>query len=121
LYLQLETESDPVRYQYLLDEIQRIFCEEIPEIPCFVNGYWYTYSDWYWEGWTNALNNYQQLITEWTNNHIPMKTRMILNLVSTGRGAPGGGIPWTGLEIFMILGLVSTIILAGYKIHRKKR
>ena len=122
LYLQLETEADPVRYQYLLDEIQRIFCEEIPEIPCFVNGYWYTYSDYYWEGWTNALNNYQQLITLWTNNHIPMKTRMILNLVTTERVTTCCYLsPWTGLEIFMILGLVSTITLVGYKIHSKKR
>ncbi|MBY9005599.1 MAG: hypothetical protein KGD63_02475, partial [Candidatus Lokiarchaeota archaeon] len=94
----------------------------IPEIPCFVNGYWYTYSDYYWEGWTNALNNYQQIITEWTNNHIPMKTRMILNLVSTSRGTRACSCaPWSGLEIFIILGLVSTITLVGYKIHSKKR
>ena len=125
LYLKLESESDPIKYQYYLDEIQRIFCEEIPEIPCFVNGYWYTYSEYYWEGWTSSDNEYQQLITVWTNNHIPMKHRMILNLVSTGRPPLSSHsddyIPWTGLEIFMILGLVSTIVLVGYKIYRKKR
>ncbi|MBN1216180.1 MAG: hypothetical protein JXA99_12160, partial [Candidatus Lokiarchaeota archaeon] len=122
LYKQLETENDPVRYQYLLDEIQRIFCEETPELPCFINGYWYTTSSYYWDGWCNANNEYQQIVTEWTNDAIPMKTRLILNLVSTGRDPPPSeGIPWTGLELFMILGLVSTIVLAGYKIYRKKR
>ncbi|MBY9005313.1 MAG: hypothetical protein KGD63_00985 [Candidatus Lokiarchaeota archaeon] len=123
LYIQLETENNTVKYQYILDEIQRIFCEEIPEIPCFVNGYWYTYSDWYWNGWTNAINNYQQIITEWTNNQIPMITRMILNLVSAGRGSGcgcGDLIPWSGLEIFIILGFVSTIVLTGYRIRKRK-
>jgi len=123
LYLQLESEADPDRYQYLLDQIQEIFCKEIPEIPCFVNGYWYAFSEYYWKGFTSIDNEYQQLITIWTNNAIPMKTRMVLNLVSTHRAAVsvGGGIPWTGLEIFMILGLVSTIILAGNKVYRKRR
>ncbi|MBY9005312.1 MAG: hypothetical protein KGD63_00980, partial [Candidatus Lokiarchaeota archaeon] len=126
LYIQLETEDDPIRYQYLLNEIQRIFCEEIPEIPCFVNGYWYIYNDWYWEGWTNALNNYQQLITLWTNNQIPMKTRMILNLVATGCSysefGPGPSvwdiikaIPFVG--IFIIIGIFGICYIV-YKIAK---
>ncbi|MBN1214526.1 MAG: hypothetical protein JXA99_03695 [Candidatus Lokiarchaeota archaeon] len=85
LYLQLEIEPDSDRYQYLLDEIQRILCEEIPEIPCFISGYSYAYSEFFWEGFTSIDNEYQQPITTWDNSQIPIKTRMILNLVSTGR------------------------------------
>ena len=85
LYEQLECETDPILYQYLLDEIQRIFCEEIPEIPCFINLYWYTYSEFYWEGWNNANTPFQQICTESTNDQFVAKHRMILNLISTGR------------------------------------
>ena len=120
LFDQLETEGDPVTYANILDAIQLQFATEIPEIPCFVNSLWYFFSDYYWDGMIHALNDYQQITTTSTNDQFVMKQRMILNLVSTGRAPPGGGIPWTGLEIFMLIGLVSTIILAGYKIKTRK-
>ena len=124
LYLKLESESDPVAYQYYLDEIQRIFCEEIPEIPCFVNGYWYACSEYYWEGWCNADNQFQQLITVWTNNHIPMKQRMILNLVSTGRGPYDrhtidfGGL-FFPLGLLIMLGLSALCCVGSEKLSKR--
>ncbi|MBN1214987.1 MAG: hypothetical protein JXA99_06030 [Candidatus Lokiarchaeota archaeon] len=99
LYLTLENQSDPVIYNQTLSRIQEIFCMDIPEIPCFVNGYWYTTSSYYWSGWCNANNEYQQLVTESTNDAIPMKTRMILNLVSTGREYDRNPPTWTEVPI----------------------
>ena len=119
LYMQLESEDDPVKYQYILDEIQRIFCEEIPEIPCFVNGYWYTFSEYYWEGWTTETNDYQQLITVWTNNHIPMKHRMVLNLISDYIIVDGDGIIGIDLFAFYISIIMLVSVISIYKLKHK--
>ena len=107
LYELLETENDTVVYEYLLDEIQLLLAKEIPEIPCFVDGYWYQYSDFYWDGWTNALNNYQQICTTWTNNQFTIKQRMILNLVETGRYYWGS----QKINFLMILSIILGFLL----------
>jgi ABC-type transport system substrate-binding protein len=117
-YSTLDTEYDQATLNATYDEMQLILAREVPSIPCFVNAFLYAFMDYYWKGWTTTDNDWQQLISTATNDQFVAKTKMILNLYSTGVGEEG--IPWTGLEIFMLLGLVSTIILAGYRIKKKR-
>ncbi|MBN1215195.1 MAG: hypothetical protein JXA99_07095, partial [Candidatus Lokiarchaeota archaeon] len=79
--------------------------------------YWYTTSSYYWDGWCNANNEYQQIITEWTNDAIPMKTRLILNLVSTGISYPavlGGFHPFMLIAPLILIGTIGILLIYGF-------
>ena len=119
LWQTLET-ADATDYANNLDDMQEILAIEVPEIPGFVNGYWYAFSEYLWEGWASETNKFQQLVTSWTDDHFVIKTRLLLNLKSTG-AAPPGAIPWFGLEIFIMIGIVSAVVLTGYKLKRKRQ
>ncbi|MBY9003592.1 MAG: hypothetical protein KGD73_06445, partial [Candidatus Lokiarchaeota archaeon] len=120
LWQTLET-ADATDYANNLDEMQQILAREVPEIPGFVNGYWYAFSEYLWEGWASDTNKFQQLVTSWTDDHFVIKTRLMLNLKSTGAAPPGAAIPWFGLEIFIMIGIVSAVVLTGYKLKRKRQ
>ena len=81
LWQTLET-ADETTYANNLDLMQVILAREVPEIPGFVNGYWYAYSEYVWEGWASEANKFQQLVTSWTDDHFVIKTRLMLNLKS---------------------------------------
>jgi peptide/nickel transport system substrate-binding protein len=119
LWQTLET-ANPTDYANNLDAMQLILAQEVPEIPGFVNGYWYAFSNYLWEGWASADNNFQQLVTSWTDDHFVIKTRLMLNLKSTGAAPVGAAIPWFGLELFILIGVVSATIAMGFKIKTKR-
>ena len=102
--------------------MQEIIAQEVPEIgPGFVNGYWYAVSNYQWIGWATEANDFQQIITSWTDDQFVMKTRLMLNLVNTGRSPAGAAaIPWFGLELFILVGVISITILASFRIKRKR-
>ncbi len=102
-----------------LDRMQEIIAQEVPEIPGFVNGYWYAVSEYQWTGWATEDNDFQQIITSWTDDQFVMKTRLMLNLVNTGR-KPSEAIPWFGLELFVLIGFISIILLTGVRLKRKR-
>lgn len=139
-FSQLETAS-PAEYDTLLDEMQEILADEQPEIPIMVNCLWYAFSAQYWEGFATADNNYQQLQTTWSTTWFATKTAQFINLRSTGNIPPVDdtgddtddtgddtsgdddtepGIPWFGLELFIPLGVISTITIAAYKLKRRR-
>ncbi len=107
-------------YAQHLDRMQEILAQEVPEIPGFVNGYWYAVNEYLWTGWATEDNDFQQLITSWTDDQFVMKTRLMLNLVNTGRKPSAEVIPWFGLEIFVLLGIISITILTGFRLKRKR-
>ncbi|HDZ17242.1 hypothetical protein LCGC14_0775080 [marine sediment metagenome] len=119
LWQTLET-AEAADYATALDTMQEILAEEIPEIPLFVNGYWYAFSEYQWTGWTSEDNNYQHATTSWTDNEYAIKTRFILNLRNTGRNPPSAAIPWFGLEFFVLIGIVSIVVLTGVRLKRKR-
>ncbi|MCJ7648757.1 MAG: ABC transporter substrate-binding protein [Candidatus Lokiarchaeota archaeon] len=119
LWQTLET-ADATDYANNLDEMQVILAREVPEIPGFVNGYWYAFSEYLWEGWASEANKFQQLVTSWTDDHFVIKTRLLLNLKSTGAAPPGAAIPWFGLEIFIMVGIVSAVVITGYRLKTKR-
>jgi len=109
-----------VDYAAHLNRMQEIIAQEVPEIgPGFVNGYWYAVSEYQWEGWATEDNDFQQIITSWTDDQFVMKTRLMLNLVNTGR-APAAAIPWFGLEICIMIGIVSAVVLTNYRLKSKR-
>ena len=120
LWQTLET-ADAATYATNLDQMQEILAREVPEIPGFVNGYWYAFSEYLWEGWATDANKFQQLVTTWTNDHFAIKTRLMLNLASTGAAPVEPGIPWFGLEIFLLIGIISTVAATGFRLKTKKR
>ena len=112
--------ADETTYAANLNRMQEILAYEIPEIPGFVNGYWYAFSEYQFVGWTSALNEFQQICTSWTNDQFAVKQRLMLNLVNTGRKPSEEAIPWFGLEIFVLIGIVSTILIAGFRLKTKR-
>jgi peptide/nickel transport system substrate-binding protein len=118
LWQELESASE-TDYAANVDRLQEILAEEVPEIPCFVNGYWYAYSEYYWEGWTSEANKFQQVCTTWATDMFAIKTRLFLNLTATGAGR-GIVIPWFGLEICVLLGIVSTVVITGFRLKTKR-
>ncbi len=82
---QLDTTEDDTIYQNILNEMQLILAQEIPQIPCFYNVYYYTYNEYFWEGWVNNNNQFQQICSDFTVKEFLIKQRMVLNLISTGR------------------------------------
>jgi len=120
LWQTLETAPETT-YANNLDRMQEILAQEVPEIPGFVNGYWYAFSEYLWEGWASADNNFQQLVTSWTDDHFVIKTRLMLNLKSTGAAPVEPGIPWYGLELFILLGIVSTTLVIGFRLKKKRQ
>ena len=119
LWQELET-ADALDYWTNLQQLQFLLATEVPEIPGFVNGYWYAFSEYQWIGWASADNDFQQICTTWTNDQFAVKTRLILNLVDTGKRPSEEAIPWFGLEFFVMIGVVSTIILTGLRLKRKR-
>ncbi|MFX1573178.1 MAG: ABC transporter substrate-binding protein [Promethearchaeota archaeon] len=120
LWQTLESANETV-YKANLNRMQEILAQEVPEIPGFVNGYWYAYNGFLWDGWTNAKNNFQQICTTWTNDQFAIKTRLLLNLESTGRKLPSKGvIPWFGLELFILIGIISIAAVTVFRLKRKR-
>jgi peptide/nickel transport system substrate-binding protein len=118
LWQTLETAAETT-YKNNLFTMQEILAREVPEIPGFVNGYWYAFSEYLWTGWASEANKFQQLVTSWTDDHFVIKTRLMLNLASTG-AKPRGAIPWFGLEIFLLIGIISTTIVTAFRLKRKR-
>ncbi|MFX1572302.1 MAG: ABC transporter substrate-binding protein [Promethearchaeota archaeon] len=87
LWQTLETANETT-YAKNLNLMQEILAEEVPEIPGFVDGYWYAFSEYFWEGWASEANKFQQLVTTWTDNQFVIKTRLMLNLKSIDRKSP---------------------------------
>jgi peptide/nickel transport system substrate-binding protein len=107
-------------YSKYLNRMQEIIAQEVPEIgPGFVNGYWYAVNEFLWEGWATEDNDFQQIITSWTDDQFVMKTRLMLNLVNTGRRLPAA-IPWFGLELFLLIGVISITVLTGFRFKKKR-
>ncbi|MFX1278010.1 MAG: ABC transporter substrate-binding protein [Promethearchaeota archaeon] len=106
-------------YSAYLNRMQEIIAQEVPEIAGFVNGYWYAVSEYQWTGWATEANDFQQIITSWTDDQFCMKARLMLNLVNTGR-KPEAAIPWFGLEIFLLVGVVSLTIVTVFRLKRKR-
>jgi len=119
LWATLETANETA-YADNLDRMQEILAEEVPEIPGFVNGYWYAFNEYYWEGFTSEANKFQEIVTTWTANKWALKSRLMLNLVSTGRGVEEEVIPWFGLEVLVLIGIISITILTGIRLKRKR-
>ena len=110
-----------VNYAAYLNRMQEIIAQEVPEIgPGFVNGYWYAVNEYLWEGYTTEANDFQQIITTWTDDQFVMKTRLMLNLVNTGRKPSEPEIPWFGLELFILIGVISITILTVFRLKRKR-
>ncbi|MFX1409899.1 MAG: ABC transporter substrate-binding protein [Promethearchaeota archaeon] len=99
--------------------MQELLASEIPAIPTHVNGYWYTYSTEYWDGWITETNDYQQLATAFEITSAALKQRLILNLVPSEISIKEEElIPWRGLLLFAFIGVISTIVVI--KIRLKK-
>jgi peptide/nickel transport system substrate-binding protein len=107
-------------YASNLDRMQEILAIEVPEIVGFVNGYWYCVSEWQWEGWASKANNFQQIITTWTDDQFAIKTRLWMNLVSTGRKANEPVIPFAGLELMVALGVISITAITALRLRKKR-
>jgi ABC-type transport system substrate-binding protein len=107
-------------YAANLDRMQEIIADEAPEIAGFVNGYWYAVNEYLWEGWATADNDFQQIITSWTDDQFVMKIRLLLNLVNTGREPAAAAIPWFGLELFIMIGVISVTALTVFRLKRKR-
>jgi len=118
LWQTLESASE-TDYANNVDRMQEILAEEVPDIPGFVNGYWYAFSEYQWTGWASETNKFQEIITTWTANKLALKTRLFLNLVATGR-KPSQPIPWFGLEFFVLIGIISITVLTGRRLKRKR-
>jgi len=118
LWQTLESASETL-YATNVDRMQEILAEEVPEIPGFVNGYWYAFSEYYWEGWASEANEFQQVCTSWATDMFAIKTRLMLNLKTTGR-APSQPIPWFGLEFFVLIGIISITVLTGRRLKKKR-
>ncbi|MFX0074501.1 MAG: ABC transporter substrate-binding protein [Candidatus Hermodarchaeota archaeon] len=107
-------------YTAYLNRMQEIIAQEVPEIAGFVNGYWYAVSEYQWEGWATEDNDFQQIITTWTDDQFVMKTRLMLNLVNTGRTPGEAAIPWFALELYILIGVISITLLTVFKLKRKR-
>jgi peptide/nickel transport system substrate-binding protein len=120
LYRDLElTANDEEKANEILSDMQMILAREIPEIPTHANGFWYAFSDQYWEGWVSEENLYNQPATVFTVDECAVKTRLYLNLVPAS--GLGGSIPWFGLEIFILLGIAALIGTVGLKMKSKQK
>ena len=109
-----------VDYSAHLNRMQEIIAQEVPEIAGFVNGYWYAVNEYQWTGYATEVNDFQQIITTWTDDQFVMKTRLMLNLVNTGRKPAEPAIPWFGLELFILIGVISITILTVFRLKRKR-
>ncbi len=118
LWQTLESANETA-YADNLDRMQEILAEEVPDIPGFVNGYWYAFSEYHWEGFASEANKFQTIATSWTMERFALKTRLFLNLVSTGR-KPSEPIPWFGLELFVLIGIISITVLTVLRLKRKR-
>ncbi|TKJ18546.1 MAG: hypothetical protein CEE43_17830 [Promethearchaeota archaeon Loki_b32] len=118
LWQTLESASETL-YATNVDILQEILAEEVPEIPCFVNGYWYAFSEYHWTGWASEANKFQQACTSWATDMFAVKTRLMLNLKTTGR-KPSQPIPWFGLEFFVLIGIISITVLTGRRLKKKR-
>ena len=119
LWQTLET-ANATAYADNLDEMQEILAREVPEILGFATPYYYQYSNYYWEGWNNAESQYQQICTTFTYDQWIIKQRLFLNLIAMRRSIEPS-IPWFGLEIFTLIGVISIVISTNLKSHIKRK
>ena len=100
--------------------MQELLASEMPSIPTHANGFWYTFSTEYWEGWVSEENAYNQVCTAYTVNWAAVKQRQILALYPAG-APPAPLIPWTGLIFSIGLSLILAPVIVGLKLRSKKK
>lgn len=106
--------------QIYASRMQELLADEIPAIPTHVNGYWYTFSTEYWEGWITEANDYQQLSTVFDVGNVALKQRLLLNLVPSEAAALPEEFPWTLTLTIIGVGAV-VIVVAAVVVVRKRR
>ncbi len=89
LYQQLTVQArNPTAQAEIASQMQELLATEFPEIPSHNNGFWYLYSDQYWDGWISDSNLYNQLVSVYTVDEMAIKARLYLNLRTTGYEVP---------------------------------
>ncbi|MBN1803464.1 MAG: hypothetical protein JW891_18285 [Candidatus Lokiarchaeota archaeon] len=111
LYEALETETDVNTQKAIASEMQKILATEFPEIPSHNNGYWYLYSDKFWNGFLSEDNMYNQMTSVFIVNEMAIKARLYLNLRATGVTVPPAGE--TGLWIIIGVGVTLAVVIAA--------
>ncbi len=120
LYESYETlEPDSTAQLEAASDMQELLATEMPSIPTHANGFWYTFSTQYWEGWVSEANAYNQVCTAYTVNWAAVKQRLILALYPAG-APPFPAIPWTGLFLSIGLSVVITTVLVGRRMKVNK-
>jgi len=110
LYNLYETANETAKKTYA-SRMQELLADEIPAIPTHVNGYWYTFSTEYWDGWITEANDYQQLTTVFDVGNVALKQRLFLNLVPSEIAVARDIIPWTGLMLFAFIGIITVVVV----------
>ncbi|MFX0136709.1 MAG: ABC transporter substrate-binding protein [Candidatus Hodarchaeota archaeon] len=117
LYWQYET-ANATQKIAIASRMQEILADVMPAIPTHVNGYWYTFSTQYWEGWITEDHNYQQISTVFDVSNVALKQRLILNLVPSKVAPAPFIIPWAGLMLFTSIGLISVVVVVRRRIKK---
>ena len=117
LYQLYETANATAKKAYA-SRMQEILADVMPAIPTHVNGYWYTFSRQYWDGWITETNNYQQLTTVFDVGNVALKQRLLLNLVPSEVAKAAEIIPWTGLVFFTFISVISVVVVVRKRLKK---
>ncbi len=109
------TARDTAESKYYASVMQECLASQIPTIPLYGNGYWYSYFDTYWTGWVNSVDNFNQVTTCWDSSNPAVRARVIYNLKSTG--APD--IPWPLIFGIVAIAAIAALVI-GIVVMRKR-
>jgi hypothetical protein len=107
----------------LMNEMQTLLANNVPEIICFGNALWNLMNTEYWINWNmNGTANYQDPLTDSTINMMVLKQRLFLGLlpnVEPTTTSTRGGIPWYGLGVSMVVGLAAIVSIVAIRRRRE--
>jgi len=103
--------GNPAMFMSNVSRMQEILAIEKPFINNYYNGLWIFYNEYYFKNFPMKALEWQDILAASTTNKPVLKTRIVLNLEATGVGPATPTVPWGGLEIAGLVGLVGMVAI----------
>lgn len=102
--------TDEMTYAH---KLQEILAKDLPSIPLFMNGYWYSYTKAYWQGWPVKGGDLPP-VAMWSFSAQGLLNKVVLNLTATPASSEGSFLP-LNIAYMMMAMLVMTPIVRRSK------
>ncbi|MFX1535191.1 MAG: ABC transporter substrate-binding protein [Promethearchaeota archaeon] len=84
----------------LASQLQEEIAKNLPAIPLFANGYWYSYNTMYWINWPTEANQMMPPMAMWAFGNTGLMNQLVWSLKKGTGQKPTATTPWPVIPVF---------------------